>query len=209
MKIGVLSERFRFIIFYQKQVPMNKLYGVIICVFFALLSCNHTSQCIAEPDVSIPSVFIEEVKPNPVEEPVTIPVNNEEPFDPSSISQEVFDTTKSEVQVLIEQLNLIIRKKDYNTWITYLGQNYLDAISDPGFLKRISIAARLAERKITLEGPEDYFLHVVVPSRANDHVDDIEFIGENQVKAFTITSKGQKLRLYNLEKTENTWKIIE
>jgi hypothetical protein len=50
-------------------------------------------------------------------------------------------------------------------------------------------------------------MYVVVPSRTKDRVDDIEFIGQNRVKAFTINNKGQKLRLYDLEKTASGWKI--
>lgn len=201
---------------------MKKIYGLIFCVLILMLSCNTVPDPAAEPDVTIPS-FIEENAP-PVEEaepipeiaetetepvPEDIPVPNEEPFDPSSITQEVFDETKSEVQLLIEELNRIIRNRDYNTWIGYLGQNYREAISDPGFLARISESARLANQKIVLTNSEDYFMHVVVPSRANDRADDIEFIGKNQVKAFTVTPRGQKLRLYNLEKIGDNWKIIE
>ncbi|MDR2901093.1 MAG: hypothetical protein LBV20_06195 [Treponema sp.] len=195
---------------------MKKIYGIMICIFFVTLSCATTEQPAAEPDVTIPSSFVEEVAPNPVneneeetpidttEEPV-----EEEAFDPSSITQEVFEEAKSDVQIFIEELNQIIRNRDYQAWITHLGPNYLEAISDPGFLARISESARLATQKIVLERPEDYFLYVVVPSRANDRVDDIEFIGKNQVKAFTVTPRGQRLRLYNLEKNDDNWKIIE
>jgi hypothetical protein len=66
----------------------------------------------------------------------------------------------------------------------------------------------LKNQKIVLKSLEDYFLYVVVPSRANDRVDDIEFIGQNRVKAYTITSKGQRLRLYELEKTAGNWNIV-
>jgi hypothetical protein len=47
-----------------------------------------------------------------------------------------------------------------------------------------------------------------VPSRANDRVDDIEFISQKRVKAYTVSQKGERLRLYDLEKTNEGWKII-
>jgi len=63
------------------------------------------------------------------------------------------------------------------------------AISSPAFLARVSESARLKNQKIVLRDLKDYFMYVVVPSRANDRVDDIEFIGQNRVKAFTVTEK--------------------
>jgi hypothetical protein len=201
------------------DVLMKKICGIIICILTVILSCATAEPPIPESDVTMPSVSIEEVVPvpeGPIEEDTPLlekiivekPVE-EEIFDPSSITQEVFDTAKADVQELIQQLNQIIRNKDYMSWRSYLGQTYLDAISDSDFLSRLSASARLKTQNIVLRGPGDYFLYVVVPSRANDRVDDIEFVGTNQVKAFTITPKGQRLRLYNLEKKNGHWKIIE
>jgi hypothetical protein len=149
------------------------------------------------------------------EEGVNVPaaaedVDEEAYFDPGSISQAVFDSTKTDVQHLIENLNSIIRSRDYTSWVSYLGEDYFKAISSPEYLSRISESARLKTQKIVLQSPTDYFIHVVVPSRANDRVDDIEFVSQRRVKAFTITEKGQRLRLYDLEKSdvEDGWKII-
>jgi uncharacterized protein YigE (DUF2233 family) len=49
---------------------------------------------------------------------------------------------------------------------------------------------------------------VVVPSRANDRVDDIEFASQKRVKAYTVTPNGTRLRLYDLEHIGDQWKII-
>ena len=131
-----------------------------------------------------------------------------EAFDPSTIPREVYDSTKSDVQTLIEEINGIIRDKDFNRWVSYLGHAYREALSDEAFLKRVSESSVLKKQKIALRTLGDYFMHVVVPSRAKDRVDDIEFIGQNRVKAFTVAAKGKKLRLYDLEKTANGWKIV-
>ena len=128
-------------------------------------------------------------------------------FDPSTVTQELFDTTKNDVQKLIQQLNTIIRAKDYEAWTSFLSHDYFTTISSPEFLEQTSESARLKAMKIVLTNPKDYFLYVVVPSRANDRVDDIEFIAKTRVKAFTITPNGQRLRLYNLEQVGDSWKI--
>jgi uncharacterized protein YigE (DUF2233 family) len=59
-----------------------------------------------------------------------------------------------------------------------------------------------------LSNARDYFIHVVVPSRANSRVDDIEFVDTKRVKAFMVTSQGQRLRLYDLEDFGEGWKIV-
>jgi hypothetical protein len=142
-----------------------------------------------------------EVPPEPVEVPVR-------EFNPDSISREVFDSTKTEVQLFIQDLNSIIRSRDYDTWISHLGDEYFAEKSSSDYLAQISEQPRLKTQKIVLNSAQDYFIHVVVPSRANDRVDDIEFVSPTRVKAYTVTSNGQRLRLYDLESEGNTWKII-
>jgi hypothetical protein len=129
-------------------------------------------------------------------------------FDPKTVTKEEFDTAKSEVQQLIQKLNGIIRAKDYDSWVSYLGTGYFAIINSKEYLDRINKSERMIKARITLYSARDYFIHVVVPSRANDRVDDIEFISQNRVKAYTINPKGERLRLYDLEKTRSSWMII-
>jgi hypothetical protein len=131
---------------------------------------------------------------------------------PMKISKAEYDSTKVDVQHFIEELNQIIRKKDYNAWKAALSREYFNQIASPANLQQLSEQPAMKTRGITLKSAEDYFINVVVPSRANSRVDDIEFIGEHRVKAFTIMTNNsgeeQRLRLYDLEKTGNIWKII-
>ena len=129
-------------------------------------------------------------------------------FDPSSISQEQKDTAKLEIQQLIQKLNGIIREKNYNGWVSYLDTGFFATINSKEYLDRVSQSPVLVKQKIVLKSARDYFNHVVVPARTNDRVDDIEFISRNRVKAYTVNAAGNRLRLYDLEKTENGWKII-
>jgi hypothetical protein len=131
-----------------------------------------------------------------------------EDFDPKSIPREEFNTAKTDVQQLIQRLNRIIRAKDYKGWLSYLSADYLARISSSVYLDEASNQPKLVQQGIVLKSANDYFTHVVVPSRANDRVDDIEFISRNSIKALTLSSKGEKLLLYKLERTEEGWKII-
>jgi hypothetical protein len=128
------------------------------------------------------------------------------------VSKAEYDSTKVDVQHFIEELNQIIKRKDYNAWKAALSREYFAQIASPENLQQLSELPAMKTRGITLKSAEDYFINVVVPSRANSRVDDIEFIGEHRVKAFTITTTNSgeelRLRLYDLEKTGNIWKII-
>ena len=143
-------------------------------------------------------------------------------FNPASITKEQFLSTKADVNALIENLNKIIRARNFNAWRTYLSDSYFAEISSQAFLagmtddlyKRDQIVAsnlgrdpKKVQKKI-LRTPKDYFDNVVVPSRSDDHLDDIAFISENRVKAYTKDSRGQRLVLYDLELINNNWKII-
>jgi hypothetical protein len=133
-------------------------------------------------------------------------------FDTITVSQAQHDSTLDEVQSFMRNLNDIISKKNYNAWKAVLSQNYYNEISSAQFLKQISDSPAMKTRNIVLRTPEDYFTNVVVPSRANSRVDDIEFIGTNRVKAFTVTKNNrgeeQRLVLYDLEKVNNSWLIV-
>jgi hypothetical protein len=64
----------------------------------------------------------------------------------------------------------------------------------------------LKKNKISLNSLWDYFIYVVVPSRVQAQLDEIEFIGENQVKAYAMI-KNTKALLYLLVRENDKWKI--
>ncbi|GBU27871.1 hypothetical protein R84B8_01414 [Treponema sp. R8-4-B8] len=116
------------------------------------------------------------------------------------------------MQKFIEEQNKNIKNKNFDAWKNSLSPEYFAEISSEENLKRISAQPGMKSRKIVLKTARDYFDNVVVPSRADLHVEEIEFISANRVKAFTITTnkagEEQRLRLYDLEKIGNSWTII-
>ncbi|MCL1927473.1 MAG: hypothetical protein FWG07_01590 [Treponema sp.] len=201
---------------------LGSLFLVILCLF---LSCYdppppvksdppkvpEQTQPVQQNQNQQPQIPAEPVQPVQIEQIVEAAPESPSPveyFDPASITQEERDTAKIEIQQLIQRLNGIIRAKNYNAWVTYLDSGYFTTISSKDFLDRVSQSTVLVRQKIVLKSAQDYFNHVVVPSRANDHVDDIEFVSPSRVKAYTVNNTGSRLRLYDLEKAEEGWKII-
>ncbi|MCL2442524.1 MAG: hypothetical protein FWD13_03565 [Treponema sp.] len=160
-------------------------------------------EIVPEPAAEVVQEIVREVIPEPVKEEVKT-----ETFDPARISQEYYISTRDEVQQFIERLNQVIRSRNYEAWRAALSPEYFSTISSPENLRHISELPAMRTRNIVLRTPQDYFIHVVVPSRANSRVDDIEFVTMNRVNAFTINPNGQRLSLYALEKIGNSWTII-
>lgn len=128
-------------------------------------------------------------------------------FDPETVPEELRQETFNDIKSLIEKLNDIIRRRDYNAWIECLTEEYLVHYSDPVILAEISQEPVLRRYGITLRTLQDYFNNVVFPSRQNMRIDDIEFMGPDRVEAITVNAKEERLVLYNLEKIGDTWKI--
>jgi len=122
------------------------------------------------------------------------------------VSPEVREKTFNEVKALIDYLNNLIRKKDFSSWLTYLSAEYKDYFSRPEVLAQQSESRVLQAKGIQLKTLEDYFLSVVVPSRANLKLDDLFFLNENEVEAIMQVGS-RRVTVYRLVKTDNVWKI--
>jgi hypothetical protein len=118
------------------------------------------------------------------------PPSVEDPFDPGSITQEVYDSTLNEVKAVIAELNKICSdagksasaNASYNSWLTWLGTGYAEMTKDPATLARLSDQPGLKTRNIELKTQRDYFINVFAASRQNVKVDEIEFLTPQRVK---------------------------
>jgi hypothetical protein len=186
---------------------------VLVLIFSVLwYSCQSEGEAVEvffpAPIEDTPSYVPEFTQDAPAPVPVPELIPDADDFDPSLITPELYDTTKKDVQQLINELNRIIQSKNYQAWVSYLGNDYFAELNSPVFLKQTSESSFLKSKNTVLSSARDYFINVVVPSRANSRVDDIEFVNQKRVKAFTVTSRGQRLRLYDLEDFGDGWKII-
>ena len=191
-----------------------KRIGILFClVLWVFISCQNEAEPVQTkaPGTSQGTAAgrpPEQAQQAPAKAETTSPAPSIVAFDPSSVTREERETTMTDIQHLIERLNGIIRAKNYNAWVSNLSPNYFALISSPEYLDRISQSNALTSQKIVLKSAQDYFTYVVVPSRTNDRVDDIEFESRTRVKAYTINNRGERLRLYDLERTGNEWKIV-
>ena len=218
---------------------MKKSMVLLLLLSGLVLSCGtgpkpeavSLAQEPVEPEVPIvPSgTTVEEIAEVPAEvpeeKPAEIPVEVVEvkEFDPNNVSKAVYQAAKLDITYLIIKLNYIIKNKDYDEWVKHLADSYFQEISDKEFLedrteelyRRDQIVAQNTGRdpnaveKVVLKTAKDYFDRVVVPSRANDRLDDISFLSEDRVRAYTIDDRrGQRLVLYDLALINHNWLIV-
>jgi hypothetical protein len=127
-------------------------------------------------------------------------------FDSIKITKETFDHTKTEMQLVVEDLNKITYSRDYKRWLEYLSDEYVSTFSDPENLKRVSTS--LPTKGIQLKDLKDYFVYVFVPSRQNMRVDDIKFVSPTRVYVIMELSPQSPAAIYILERAKDGWKLV-
>ena len=96
-----------------------KLKSLLLLLFLILVlgSCKTPAPPPVEKQPE--PIAVAPVPPEPDPEPVF----EEEPVvNQPIVTQEVYDSTKDDIQKLIETLNGIIRAKNYKAWVTHLSK---------------------------------------------------------------------------------------
>lgn len=182
---------------------------LLVAAIAVCLAVSCTSAPASKPtaeDASIQEPAPEQLEPGPLPPKAEAPQESPS-FDPSTVTAEVKTATFVDVRALIESLNQIIRRQDYEAWLSHLSDEYIAFYSNPAVLAKYSEYPIMKRKGIKLQTLRDYFINVVYPSRQNDKVDDIEFVRGDMIKAITVSPKGDRNILYMLEKHGEAWKI--
>jgi len=123
-----------------------------------------------------------------------------------AITKEAFIHTKSEIEIVVDELNKITYDHDYTRWLEYTSQEYRDEFSNREVLDQVS--ASLPTKGVRLRSLQDYFRYVFVPSRQNMRVDDIQFVTPTRVYVIMEINPSSPAAIYILEKTEAGWKLV-
>ena len=189
----------------------------MILPLFLLLACTtNAGQDKIAPDIqknpeTIPVTDTKPAEPD-VNQPVqTAPDTNELDtivikFDTVAITKLTFENTKTEMQLVVEELNKITLERDYTKWLTWLSDEYKQTYSDPATLEKVS--SSLPIKGVKLKTLRDYFEYVFVPSRQNMRVDDIQFVSPTRVYVIMEITPKSPAAIYILEKTQTGWKLV-
>lgn len=192
----------------------NSALCIILCSLLLIVSCTTqpAEQTAQPPEETVPAPDTTvQVEVQPAETP-DFPVQ-EDPnedivaqFENVTITKQTFNNTKTELEVVVNDLNRITFSRDYNSWLGYLSPEYRANFSDPQVLAEVS--ANLPIKGIQLRSIKDYFNYVFVPSRQNMRVDDIQFVSPTRVYVIMEISPGNPAAIYIIEKFGNTWKLV-
>lgn len=127
-------------------------------------------------------------------------------FENVTITKQAFKQTKTEIELVVVDLNKITYEKDYTRWLTYLSDEYKSTFSDPAGLEKVSKS--LPTKGIKLKNLKDYFTYVFVPSRQNMRVDDIQFVSPTRVYVIMELMKDSPAAIYILENMGGKWKLV-
>jgi hypothetical protein len=191
---------------------MRGVIGAMVCIGAMLLSCvskhgNNDLRAAQPVDYSIP---VEQNRDDAApaktgKDAASVGAN----FDPKNPPLELYTATKLDIQNFIRKVDDLIKSRNYEEWTKLLSQSYFETINSKTFLDTVSQQPRLKSQNIVLRNGRDYFLNVVVTSRVNMRANDIEFITLTRVMAFTENQSGQRIRIYTLDKTPDSWEIID
>lgn len=127
-------------------------------------------------------------------------------FDDVSITKKAYVNTKSEIELVVDDLNKITLDRDYTRWLAYTSDEYRSVFSGREVLDQVS--ASLPTKGIRLRSLQDYFNYVFVPSRQNMRVDDIQFVTPTRVYVIMEITPSSPAAIYILEKTVEGWKLV-
>ncbi len=169
----------------------------------ALLAVIIASGCAGAPDPA-PEPQVEE--PEPVPEAVAPVPEEPEEF---VVTEEIYKQTFEDIEAFILNLNSIIKAEDFDTWDSFLTDEYRAYYSDPAVLKGISDELKKKFRyELRMRTLKDYFIYIVVGSRQEAALDEIEFIDETHILAYSIVNDTPAI-LYYLAYEEDGWKIAK
>lgn len=124
------------------------------------------------------------------------------PATPDPYSEQTFEA----VGELVDRLNNAIASRDFETWQGYLSQEYRDHFTDEDVLRELERAPVLRTAQIRLRSLEDYFQHVVVPSRQDAQLEELQVDSQQQITALSDV-QGRRVVLYHLIWQEEEWKV--
>jgi hypothetical protein len=123
-----------------------------------------------------------------------------------AVTKEVYNRTFGEIRAVIDELNAHIARGEYEGWLEHLTDNYIRETSRQEYLDRWKEDPELKQRGIVLRTLHDFFQYRVVPTRTRAELDEIQFVDDSHVCAYTVL-KGEKYLLYYLVKTDTGWKV--
>ena len=117
-----------------------------------------------------------------------------------TISKDEFVEDKKDIMMIIDDLNEIIKNRDYDAWLAYVSPSSKQYWSNPKNLA--AVANRLPVKGIKIRSMKDYFLYVFIPARQNSKVEEIRYVSKTITTAVE-PKEDEDLIFYMFEKASS------
>lgn len=182
---------------------------VLLSAFFlslCVLSCKSTEQVEETPSEKV-------VEPNKVEKQ-----SSEEDSEyrrsvgtEKNISLDTFNADKAAIVKKIAELNAIMAKRDYNSWLKYIDSESQKYWSTPANLAKASEKLPKKLKGLKLRTLQDYFIYVFIPSRNGRTIDEIRYNSADSIRAVQVSKNedgtNRIVVYYNFVRQDGDWKV--
>ena len=120
------------------------------------------------------------------------------------ISIETYEQDKKVILEKISELNIIMKDKNYKSWLNYIEKSSIDYWSMKTNLSAVS--KQLPVKGLNLKTLEDYFNFVFIPSRMGRRIDEIRYLSSTSIKAVQIRND-DTIVFYNFKKIDDQWQV--
>lgn len=121
-----------------------------------------------------------------------------------TVSRDTYEKDKRIILQKIDELNVIMKSKDYKSWVSYIEPNSINYWSQKKNLAQAS--KQLPVKGIQLKTLEDYFNYIFISSRMGRQIDEIRYISSKSIKAVQV--RGDDIVIfYNFKKINDDWLV--
>ena len=121
-----------------------------------------------------------------------------------SVSKDDFEKDKKEILRIIDELDSIMKEKDYKSWLTYIDSESIDYWQKPVNLKKAQ--KRLPVKGLAIRNLQDYFKFVFIPSRQGRTITEIRYESNTYVKAVQVEDE-EDIVFYYFNKIKGKWML--
>ena len=121
-----------------------------------------------------------------------------------SVSKDDFAKDKKEILRIIEELDVIMRDKNYSAWLTYIDSESIEYWQKPANLKKAQ--KRLPVKGLSIRNLQDYFRYVFIPSRQGRTISEIRYESSTYVKAVQVVEE-EDIVFYYFNKINGKWML--
>ncbi|MBQ0003837.1 MAG: hypothetical protein KBT21_09915 [Treponema sp.] len=175
---------------------------IIYILLLALLSLSVFTSC---------SSTAQETKPAPKKEVTKTVSKSDAEYERATkdlkgetVSRDTYEKDKKVILAKIDELNVIMKSKNYKAWVSYIEPNSINYWSQKKNLSQAS--KQLPVKGVQLKTLEDYFNYMFIGSRMGRKIDEIRYISSTSIKAVQVREDDVVI-FYNFKKVNDDWLV--